>query len=167
MFGPTFDFKNSQYCNCNLKIKIIKNVANLLISIFLHEKKIASYFSKSCVETLKWSVIYTRRKLVQFNLGHRDSWVGKCINKSIWLAPRRYPWCTHGRCPPVANQIDLFMHFLGASRDGLVARRVDLDTISSSDCCRVVILFPNPRTSPHVHNGYGLWTRDFALLLGI
>jgi hypothetical protein len=26
-----------------------------------------------------------------------------------------------------------FMHFLGASRDGLVARRVDLDTISSSD----------------------------------
>jgi hypothetical protein len=36
--------------------------------------------------------------------------------------------------PPVANQIDLFMHFLGASRDGLVARRVDLDTISSSDC---------------------------------
>jgi len=37
--------------------------------------------------------------------------------------------------PPVANQIDLFMHFLGASRDGLVARRVDLDTISSSDKC--------------------------------
>jgi hypothetical protein len=36
--------------------------------------------------------------------------------------------------PPVANQIDLFMHFLGASRDGLVARRVDLDTISSSVC---------------------------------
>jgi hypothetical protein len=36
--------------------------------------------------------------------------------------------------PPVANQIDLFMHFLGASRDGLVARRVDLDTISSSAC---------------------------------
>jgi hypothetical protein len=35
--------------------------------------------------------------------------------------------------PPVANQIDLFMQFLGASRDGLVARRVDLDTISSSD----------------------------------
>ena len=34
--------------------------------------------------------------------------------------------------PPVANQIDLFMHFLGASRDGLVARRVDLATISSS-----------------------------------
>jgi hypothetical protein len=36
--------------------------------------------------------------------------------------------------PPVANQIDLFMHFLGASRDGLVARRVDLDMISSSVC---------------------------------
>jgi hypothetical protein len=35
--------------------------------------------------------------------------------------------------PPVANQINLFMHFLGASRDGLVARRVDLDTISSSE----------------------------------
>jgi hypothetical protein len=28
------------------------------------------------------------------------------------------------------------MHFLGASRDGLVARRVDLDTISSSDTCK-------------------------------
>jgi hypothetical protein len=34
--------------------------------------------------------------------------------------------------PLVANQFDLFMHFLGASRDGLVARRVDLNTISSS-----------------------------------
>ena len=34
--------------------------------------------------------------------------------------------------PLVANQIDLFMHFLGASRDGLVVRRIDLDTISSS-----------------------------------
>jgi hypothetical protein len=29
------------------------------------------------------------------------------------------------------------MHFLGASRDGLVARRVDLDTISSSAYCIV------------------------------
>jgi hypothetical protein len=28
------------------------------------------------------------------------------------------------------------MHFLGASRDGLVARRVDLDMISSSDLCQ-------------------------------
>jgi hypothetical protein len=28
----------------------------------------------------------------------------------------------------------LFMHFLGVSHDGLVARRVDLDTISSSVC---------------------------------
>ena len=74
----------------------------------------------------------TRRNCVHFNLGHRDSWVGKCINKSIWLAPGRYPWCTHGRCPPVANQIDLFMHFLGASRDGLVARPVEMDTIPSS-----------------------------------
>jgi hypothetical protein len=34
--------------------------------------------------------------------------------------------------PLGANQIDLFMHFLSASRDGLVTRRVDLDTISSS-----------------------------------
>jgi hypothetical protein len=42
--------------------------------------------------------------------------------------------------PPVANQIDLFMHFLGASRDGLVARRVDLDMISSS------VLFKESRT---------------------
>ena len=34
--------------------------------------------------------------------------------------------------PPVANQIDLFMHFLGASRDGLVARPVEMDKFSSS-----------------------------------
>jgi hypothetical protein len=45
-------------------------------------------------------VPYTRRKLVHFNLGHRDSHPRKCINKSIWLAPGRYLWCTHGRCPP-------------------------------------------------------------------
>jgi hypothetical protein len=32
----------------------------------------------------------------------------------------------------------LFMHFLGASRDGLVARRVDLDTISSSDISTII-----------------------------
>jgi hypothetical protein len=41
-----------------------------------------------------------------------------------------YPWKVPP--PPGANQIDLFMHFLGVSRNGLVARRVDLDTISSS-----------------------------------
>jgi hypothetical protein len=41
--------------------------------------------------------------------------------------------------PPVANQIDLFMHFLGASRDGLVARRVHLDMISSSDSKNISI----------------------------
>jgi hypothetical protein len=35
--------------------------------------------------------------------------------------------------PPVANQIDLFMHFLGARRDGLVARPVEMDKLSSSD----------------------------------
>ena len=40
-----------------------------------------------------------------------------------------YPWKVP---PPVANQIDLFMHFLGASRDGLVARPVEMDTIPSS-----------------------------------
>ena len=34
--------------------------------------------------------------------------------------------------PPVANQIDLFMHFWGASRDGLVARPVEMDKLSSS-----------------------------------
>ena len=57
----------------------------------------------------------------------------KCINKSIWLATGGHlPW-VHHRYLPGANQIDLFMHFLGASRDGLVARRVDLDTISSSE----------------------------------
>jgi len=53
----------------------------------------------------------------------------KCINKSTQKVPVVYPWKVP---PPVANQIDLFMQFLGASRNGLVARKVDLDTISSS-----------------------------------
>jgi hypothetical protein len=42
----------------------------------------------------------------------------------------------------------LFMHFLGASRDGLVARRVDLDTISSSD---MLLTHPSYLT-PLTHN---------------
>jgi hypothetical protein len=37
--------------------------------------------------------------------------------------------------PPVANQIGLFMHFLGGSRDGLVARPVEMDKLSSSVLC--------------------------------
>jgi hypothetical protein len=45
--------------------------------------------------------------------------------------------------PPDANQIDLFMHFLGASRDSLVARRVDLDTISSSGWSYVLVMGSN------------------------
>ena len=37
----------------------------------------------------------------------------KCINKSIWLATGGHlPWVHHGYLPG-ANQIDLFMHFLG------------------------------------------------------
>jgi hypothetical protein len=34
--------------------------------------------------------------------------------------------------PPVANQIDLFMHFHGVSRNGQVARPVEMDKLSSS-----------------------------------
>jgi hypothetical protein len=44
-----------------------------------------------------------------------------------------YPWKVPP--PPVANQINLFMHFLGASRDGLVARPVEMNKLSSSDRC--------------------------------
>ena len=40
--------------------------------------------------------------------------------------------------PPVANQIDLFMHFLGASHDGLVKRPVEMDKISSSVLSKVL-----------------------------
>jgi hypothetical protein len=32
--------------------------------------------------------------------------------------------------PPVANQIDLFMHFPGVSRNGQVARPVEMDKLS-------------------------------------
>ena len=57
------------------------------------------------------------------------------MHKQINLVGNRgghLPWVHHGYLPG-ANQIDLFMHFLGVIRDGLVARRVDLDTISSSE----------------------------------
>jgi hypothetical protein len=37
--------------------------------------------------------------------------------------------------PPVANQIDLFMHFPGVSRNGQVARPVEMDKLSSSASC--------------------------------
>jgi hypothetical protein len=74
----------------------------------------------------------TRRKLVHFNLGHRNSHPRKCINKSIWLDPEGTRGVPMEGAPPVANQIDLFMHFLGASRDGLVARPVEMDKLSSS-----------------------------------
>jgi hypothetical protein len=60
--------------------------------------------------------------------------------------------------PPDANEIDLFMHFLGASRDGLVARRVDLDTISSSVKCSQYGIcsqatFKNARTMFYLFSG--------------
>jgi hypothetical protein len=35
--------------------------------------------------------------------------------------------------PPVANQIDLFMHFPGVSRNGQVARPVEMVKLSSSE----------------------------------
>jgi hypothetical protein len=38
----------------------------------------------------------------------------------------------------VANQIDLFMHFLGVSRDGLVARPVEMDKLSSSELTSIL-----------------------------
>jgi hypothetical protein len=41
-----------------------------------------------------------------------------------------YPWKVPP--PPVANRIDLFMHFPGVSRNGQVARPVEMDKLSSS-----------------------------------
>src|ERR1700736_1368541 len=57
----------------------------------------------------------------------------KCINKSICWHLEGTRGVPMEGAPPVANQIDLFMHFLGASRDGLVERRVEMDKISSSE----------------------------------
>ena len=57
----------------------------------------------------------------------------KCINKSICWHPEGTRGLPMEGAPPVANQIDLFMHFLGDSVDGLVERRVEMDKISSSD----------------------------------
>src|ERR1700738_1243046 len=57
----------------------------------------------------------------------------KCINKSMCWHPEATRGVPMEGGPPVANQIDLFMHFLGDSGDGLVERRVEMDKISSSD----------------------------------
>jgi hypothetical protein len=49
----------------------------------------------------------------------------KCINKSIWLATGGAPSMGTPRVLPGANQIDLFMHFLGYDhrRGGLIWTR--------------------------------------------
>ena len=45
----------------------------------------------------------------------------------------------------VGGKIDLFMHFLGASRDGLVARLVEMDKLSSSDAwCAIAYALEQP-----------------------
>ena len=60
--------------------------------------------------------------------------------------------------PLVANQIDLFMHFLGASRDGLVARPVEMDKLSSSVghiCnygCLVPFIYMESMSTFHIYN---------------
>jgi hypothetical protein len=79
--------------------------------------------------------------------------------------------------PPVANQIGLFMHFSGASRDGLVARRVDLDTISSSDWTMSVdnvglkiCLWDhgtNSRANHKLYNHKLLWPWDDFMIHGV
>jgi hypothetical protein len=80
---------------------------------------------------------HTRKNRVQINQAPlRWLYPRKCINKSICWHPEGTRGVPMEGAPPVANQIDLFMYFLGASRNGLVARRVDLDTISSSDNLR-------------------------------
>jgi len=67
--------------------------------------------------------------------------------------PVVYPW----KVPPlVANQIDLFMHFLGTSRDGQVARPVEMDKLSSSDASFLIkkvvkrIGLENPSLHTHI-----------------
>ena len=63
------------------------------------------------------------------------------MHKQINLVGTRKVPVVEG-APPVANQIDLFMHFLGASRDGLVARPVEMDKLSSSGSCMIYIYSP-------------------------
>src|ERR1700737_3953228 len=54
----------------------------------------------------------------------------KCINKSIWLATGGAPSMGTPRVPSGCQQIDLFMHFLGAR---VLMASVEMDKISSSD----------------------------------
>src|ERR1700724_1583712 len=53
----------------------------------------------------------------------------KCINKSIWLATGGAPSMGTPRVPSGCQQIDLFMHFLGAR---VLMASVEMDKISSS-----------------------------------
>src|SRR6202022_4718361 len=53
----------------------------------------------------------------------------KCINKSIWLATGGAPSMGTPRLPSGCQQIDLFMHFLGAR---VLMASVEMDKISSS-----------------------------------
>src|ERR1700738_3562061 len=55
----------------------------------------------------------------------------KCINKSIWLATGGAPSMGTPRVPSGCQQIDLFMHFLGAR---VLMASVEMDKISSSVC---------------------------------
>src|ERR1700738_494005 len=56
----------------------------------------------------------------------------KCINKSICWHPEATRGVPMEGAPPVGNQIDFVMPFLGDSVDVLVERRVEMDKISSS-----------------------------------
>src|SRR6202048_4653879 len=72
----------------------------------------------------------------------------KCINKSICWHPEGTRGVPMEGAPPVANQIDLFMHFLGDSLDGLVARPVEMDKISSSASMSIQWLMSNTYFPP-------------------
>src|ERR1700738_766900 len=58
----------------------------------------------------------------------------KCINKSIWLATGGAPSMGTPQVPSGCQQIDLFMHFLGAR---VLMASVEMDKISSSAHCHV------------------------------
>ena len=55
----------------------------------------------------------TRRNSVQTNLGQHDLSPKKRINKSFGWHPEGTRGVPMEGAPPGANQIDLFMHFLG------------------------------------------------------
>src|ERR1700737_1696906 len=85
------------------------------------------------ITKVKFCVLTTLEEILSISTGlaTRPSRLSpkKCINKSIWLATGGAPSMGTPRVPSGCQQIDLFMHFLGAR---VLMASVEMDKSSSS-----------------------------------